>query len=188
MILIGTLKGARSASATVIRFVAGAIFRYLDFRTINFWAVLLFAATTFAIPLIGGALAGTVLLGVFLVAGLCRGILRVTTAATIADIRREGRDIGLSSGVYNAGLDLGSIVGPVAGGLVRRWPRSASRSADHQQRAVLWVATRRGQALATRRPPCRVKSLEAGGDFRRRATQPTDGGNRSGVRRDAPRT
>jgi len=42
----------------------------------------------------------------------------VTTAATIADIRREGRDIGLSSGVYNAGLDLGSIVGPVAGGLV----------------------------------------------------------------------
>ena len=118
VVLIGTLKGARSASATVIRFVAGAIFRYVDFRTINFWAVLLFAATTFAIPLIGGALAGTVLLAVFLVAGLCRGILRVTTAATIADIRREGRDIGLSSGVYNAGLDLGSIVGPVAGGLV----------------------------------------------------------------------
>jgi predicted MFS family arabinose efflux permease len=118
VILIGTLKGARSASATVIRFVAGAIFRYVDFRTINFWAVILFAATTFMIPLIGGALAGTVLLGVFLIAGLCRGILRVTTAATIADIRREGRDIGLSSGVYNAGLDLGSIVGPVAGGLV----------------------------------------------------------------------
>ena len=79
---------------------------------------MLFAATTFVIPLVGGPLAGTVLLGVFLVAGLCRGILRVTTAATIAEIRREGRDIGLSSGVYNAGLDLGSIIGPVAGGVV----------------------------------------------------------------------
>jgi len=118
VILIGTLKGARSASATAIRFVAGAFFRFVDFHTINFWAVVLFAATTFVIPLVGGPLAGTVLLGVFLVAGLCRGILRVTTAATIAEIRREGRDIGLSSGVYNAGLDLGSIIGPVAGGVV----------------------------------------------------------------------
>jgi len=118
VILIGTLKGARSASATVIRFVAGAIFRFLDFHTINFWAVVLFAATIFVIPLIGGPLAGSVLLAVFLVAGLCRGILRVTTAATVAEIRREGRDIGLSSGVYNAGLDLGSIVGPFAGGLL----------------------------------------------------------------------
>jgi len=118
VILIGTLKGARSASATVIRFAAGGIFRFLDFHTINFWAVLLFAATTFVIPLVGGPLAGSMLLAVFLVAGLCRGILRVTTAATIAEIRREGRDIGLSSGVYNAGLDLGTIIGPVAGGLV----------------------------------------------------------------------
>jgi predicted MFS family arabinose efflux permease len=118
VILIGTLKGARSASATVIRFVAGAIFRYVDFHRINFWAVVLFAATTFVIPLIAGPLAGSVLLAVFLIAGLCRGILRVTTAATIAEIRREGRDIGLSSGLYNAGLDLGSIIGPAAGGVV----------------------------------------------------------------------
>lgn len=116
--VVGGLKGARSASATVIRFVAGAIFRFVDFRTINFWAVLLFAATTFAIPLVGGSLTAAVLLAVFLIAGLCRGILRVTTAATIADIRRGGRDIGLSSGVYNAGLDLGSIIGPATGGAV----------------------------------------------------------------------
>lgn len=116
--LIGGLKGARSASATVIRFAAAAIFRFVDFRTLNFWAVLLFAAITFTIPLVGGSLTGILLLAVFLVAGLCRGILRVTTAATIADIRREGRDIGLSSGVYNAGLDIGSIIGPATGGAV----------------------------------------------------------------------
>jgi MFS family permease len=50
--------------------------------------------------------------------GLARGILRVTGAATIAELRREGKDVGLASGVYSAGLDLGGIVGPAVGGLV----------------------------------------------------------------------
>jgi predicted MFS family arabinose efflux permease len=115
---IGVLKASKSASATLIRVFAGAVFRFLDFRAVNFWAVLLFAATVFAIPLISGALSGAALLVAFLVAGLCRGILRVTSAATVAEIRAEGRDIGLASGVYNAGLDLGAIVGPAAGGVV----------------------------------------------------------------------
>jgi predicted MFS family arabinose efflux permease len=115
---VGILKASKSASATVIRFFAGAVFRFLDYRAINFWAVLLFAATTFAIPLVSGPAAGSLLLVVFLAAGLFRGLLRVTSAATVAELRAEGRDIGLSSGVYNAGLDLGAIVGPAAGGVV----------------------------------------------------------------------
>ena len=116
--VVGGLKGAKSASATVIRFLSGAVFRVLDFRAINFWAVILFAATTFAIPFVNGPLLTPVLFAVFLVAGLCRGILRVTSAATVAELRSEGRDIGLASGVYNAGLDIGSIIGPAAGGVV----------------------------------------------------------------------
>ena len=115
---VGALKASKSASATVIRFFAGAVFRFLDYRAINFWAVLLFAASTFAIPLVPVPIAGPVLLAVFLGAGLCRGILRVTSAATVAELRAEGRDIGLSSGVYNSGLDLGAIVGPAAGGVL----------------------------------------------------------------------
>ena len=115
--LIGVLKASKSASATVIRFFSGALFRYVDFRAINFWAVIVFAATMFVIPYVGAS-AAPVLLAVFLTAGLCRGILRVTSAATVAEIRAEGRDIGLASGVYNAGLDLGAIIGPVAGGLL----------------------------------------------------------------------
>ena len=115
---VGALKASKSASATVIRFFAGAVFRFLDYRAINFWAVLLFAASTFVIPLIAGPIAGPVLLVVFLGAGLCRGILRVTSAATVAELRAEGRDIGLSSGVYNSGLDLGAIIGPAAGGVL----------------------------------------------------------------------
>src|SRR5204863_90884 len=109
---------SKSASATIIRFFAGALFRFLDYRAINFWAVLLFAASTFVIPLIAGPIAGPVLLVVFLGAGLCRGILRVTSAATVAELRAEGREIRLSSGVYNAGLDLGAIIGPAAGGVL----------------------------------------------------------------------
>jgi hypothetical protein len=50
---VGALKASKSASATVIRFFAGALFRFLDYRAINFWAVLLFAASTFVIPFIG---------------------------------------------------------------------------------------------------------------------------------------
>jgi predicted MFS family arabinose efflux permease len=42
----------------------------------------------------------------------------VTSAATVAELRAEGRDIGLSSGVYNSGLDLGAIIGPAAGGVL----------------------------------------------------------------------
>ena len=115
---VGLLKASKSASATVIRFFSGAVFRFLDYRAINFWAVLLFAASTFAIPLVPAPVAGPVLLVIFLGAGLCRGILRVTSAATVAELRAEGRDIGLSSGVYNSGLDLGAIVGPAAGGVL----------------------------------------------------------------------
>jgi MFS family permease len=115
---VGALKASKSASATVIRFFAGAVFRFLDYRAINFWAVLIFAASTFVIPLVPVPVAGPVLLAVFLGAGLCRGILRVTSAATVAEIRAEGRDIGLSSGVYNSGLDLGAIIGPAAGGVL----------------------------------------------------------------------
>ena len=115
---VGVLKASKSASATIIRFFAGALFRFLDYRAINFWAVLLFAASTFVIPLIAGPIAGPVLFVVFLGAGLCRGILRVTSAATVAELRAEGRDIGLSSGVYNSGLDLGAVIGPAAGGVL----------------------------------------------------------------------
>ncbi len=115
---IGVLKASKSASATLIRFFAGALFRFVDFRAINFWAVIVFGATMFVIPVVGGAGAGPILLVIFLTAGLCRGILRVTSAATVAEIRAEGRDIGLASGVYNAGLDIGAIVGPAAGGLL----------------------------------------------------------------------
>jgi predicted MFS family arabinose efflux permease len=55
---------------------------------------------------------------IFVVLGLTRGVLRATSAANIAELRAEGRDVGLASGVYNAGLDIGGIIGPALGGAV----------------------------------------------------------------------
>lgn len=110
---VGTLKGLKSGAATLIRFVSGAIFRYLDYRAVNVWAVILSGAATVVLPRVS-AFGG--LIALFVLLGLTRGILRVTSAATVAELRPEGRDVGLASGVYNAGLDVGGIAGPAVGG------------------------------------------------------------------------
>jgi DHA1 family multidrug resistance protein-like MFS transporter len=111
----GFLKGLKSGAATFIRFISGGLFRYVDHRTVNFWGVILMALSTFLIPIFP-AFAPLVVL--FVVNGICRGLLRVTSAATVADVRAEGHDIGIASGVYNAGLDVGAIIGPAVGGVV----------------------------------------------------------------------
>jgi len=112
---LGVLKGLKSAAATVIRFASLGITRVVDYKVINFWGVVVLGVATLAIPFVGGFAAFAAL---FVVLGLCRGILRVTSAATVAELRSEGKDVGLASGVYNAGLDIGAIIGPALGGVV----------------------------------------------------------------------
>ena len=111
----GVLKGLKSGAATFIRFVSAGILRHVDHRAVNVWGVALFAVATALIPVLG---ATPLLAGLFLVAGLCRGILRVTSAASIAELRAEGQDVGVAAGVYNAGLDIGAIAGPALGGVL----------------------------------------------------------------------
>jgi predicted MFS family arabinose efflux permease len=115
---IGVIKGFRSAAATVIRFASLGIARWVEPAVINFWGVLVVAVATVALPLARGDAAFAILLALSVVLGLSRGILRVTTAASVAELRREGKDIGLASGVYNSGLDIGSIIGPTVGGVI----------------------------------------------------------------------
>lgn len=112
----GALKGIKSGAATFIRFISAGVFRYVDHRAVNFWGVILMGAATFAVPLLGGVFAALAL--AFFVAGICRGLLRVTSAAMIAELRAEGRNVGVASGVYNAGLDIGGIIGPLLAGVV----------------------------------------------------------------------
>src|SRR5439155_541478 len=83
--------------------------------TLGLIGLLPLAAATAALPLSASV---AVLLPIFVVLGLARGVLRATSAATIAELRNEGRDVGLASGIYNSGLDIGTIVGPALGGVI----------------------------------------------------------------------
>lgn len=112
---IGVLKGLKSVGSTAIRFVSGIALYYLDYRSINVWAIILAAVAAFFVPWFSGFGAFAAL---FVAAGLARGILRVTSAAMVAELRGEGQDIGLASGIYSSGLDLGGIVGPAVGGVL----------------------------------------------------------------------
>lgn len=111
----GALKGLKSGAATFIRFVSGLVFRFADHRTVNLWSVLLLGLSTVLFGWVSSLASFFVL---FLAAGIARGLLRVTSAAQIAELRAEGRDVGIAAGVYNMGLDLGAIVGPMVGGFV----------------------------------------------------------------------
>jgi MFS family permease len=112
---VGALRAFKSGAALFIRSTGGLFLRFVDYRMVTLVAVVATAAGTFVLPLSASVL---VLAPVFVVLGLCRGVLRATSAATIAELRNEGRDVGLASGVYNSGLDIGSIVGPSLGGAV----------------------------------------------------------------------
>lgn len=139
----GVLKGLKSSSATVIRFGSLALFRWVDHATVNSWGVLTMGVSMFLLPVAPGFPA---LVGLFVVAGLCRGILRVTSAATVADMRAEGKDVGLASGIYNAGLDVGSIVGPALAGIIGN---DIGLGAMFQAIAVGGLAMYFGVALST---------------------------------------
>lgn len=115
---IGVIKGMRSGAATVIRFASLGIARVVEPAVINFWGVVVLTLATLALPLGQGESAFVILLVLSVLLGLSRGIMRVTTSASVAELRREGKEVGLASGVYNAGLDVGSIVGPAVGGVV----------------------------------------------------------------------
>jgi MFS family permease len=112
---VGALRAFKSGAALFIRSTGGLFLRFVDYRTVTLVAVVATAAGTFVLPVSASVL---VLAPVFIVLGLCRGVLRATSAATIAELRNEGRDVGLASGVYNSGLDIGAIVGPSLGGAI----------------------------------------------------------------------
>lgn len=113
--VVGALRAIRSGAGLFIRFGVAVLLTAVDYRRTTLIAVVAAALAAIAIPLSSSFLVLAVL---FIVLGLTRGILRATSAASIAELRGEGKDIGLASGVYSAGLDLGAIIGPTAGGAV----------------------------------------------------------------------
>ena len=113
--LVGLLRAVKSGAGIFIRTTGIVLLRFVDHRTVSLAAIVAAAVATFGLPL-SGSLA--VLVPIWLVLGLTRGVLRATSAATIAELRNEGRDVGLASGIYNSGLDIGAIAGPALGGAI----------------------------------------------------------------------
>ena len=112
---VGILRAIKSGAGIFMRFAIAVLLQTVDYRRITVVAVFLSALGTI---FISATTSVAILAVIFIVLGLCRGVLRATSAANIAELRNEGRDVGLASGVYNMGLDVGGIIGPSLGGAV----------------------------------------------------------------------
>ncbi|HEX7593321.1 MAG TPA: MFS transporter [Anaerolineae bacterium] len=113
---VGLLKSIRSLVATGLRPMSGAIFRYIRFETLNNILIIAWALVVFLVPIFHSAWA---LVLIFLVIGVSRGLTRVTSATMIAEEKAaDTSGVGLASGLYNAGLDVGAFAGPIIGGLI----------------------------------------------------------------------
>lgn len=112
---VGFLQGIHGAAAAAVRFLSGAVFRFVSYeRTLPVMVVLSGAS----VAAIGGVRVFVVLAVAWAMLGISRGLLRVSSAAVVMDEAGEtDAQRGAASGVYLAGLDLGKIVGPLLGGL-----------------------------------------------------------------------
>jgi predicted MFS family arabinose efflux permease len=110
---IGFLRGVHSSAATIIRFFSAPIFRAVSYRTANRVCVVIMALVPFLVPLSTWVPILTVL---FATLGTARGLVRVTSSAMLTEDHEASP--GFASGLYNAGLDLGSLLGPPSAGLV----------------------------------------------------------------------
>lgn len=114
---IGALSSIRSWASSSSRFGSGPLFARFDPAGLTLPLVV---AGTLATCLIPSAI-GSFLLQVplFVVAGLSRGLLRVTGSAdAFVAVGDDERRHGLTAALLYGGLDVGKIAGPVVGGVV----------------------------------------------------------------------
>ncbi|MBI4790308.1 MAG: MFS transporter [Chloroflexi bacterium] len=117
---VGLLKSIRSLTATGLRPFAGVIFKHVPMGLLNNVLLVAWAAAVFVIPDLHEP---WILILLFILIGVCRGLTRVASATMIAEERSKNTGgIGVASGLYNAGLDIGAFLGPLVGG----WIASAS--------------------------------------------------------------
>jgi MFS family permease len=109
---IGALQGVHSAAASVIRFLTPLLFRVIAPRRLQPSLAVLGGS---AVALLALVVDYRLLLLCWMMLGLTRGILRVSSSALMMDAS-DGRDRGTASGIYLAGLDVGRIIGPLLGG------------------------------------------------------------------------
>jgi hypothetical protein len=117
---IGALSSIRSWASSFSRLGSGPLFQRVE-------------ASGLTLPLVVGGTVATVLLPsviasfliqipLFALAGVSRGLLRVTGSADAFDaVDADDRRHGLIAALLYGGLDLGKIVLPIAGGVVAHW-------------------------------------------------------------------
>jgi MFS family permease len=112
---IGVLQGIHGAAAATVRFLSGLVFRWVSYeRTLP----VMILVSGLSVAAIGGIEALVVLGAAWATLGLTRGLLRVSSAALVMDEAGEtDARRGAASGIYLAGLDLGKVLGPLAGGI-----------------------------------------------------------------------
>jgi predicted MFS family arabinose efflux permease len=112
---IGVLTGIHGTVAALIRFASGIVFKRVSYRTSLPIMVVLSGIAVVALGTIRGFVVLAVAWGAI---GLARGVLRVASGALVLDAGTEtGPERGGASAIYLAGLDLGKILGPIAGGV-----------------------------------------------------------------------
>lgn len=114
---IGALSSIRSWASSSSRFGSGPLFSRFDPAGFTLPLVILGTLATCAIP---SVISSFVLqIPLFVVAGLSRGLLRVTGSADAFESTGDDERVhGITSALLYGGLDLGKIVLPIVGGVV----------------------------------------------------------------------
>jgi len=112
---VGTLSSVRVGVSSLARFAAGPLFSRVDPRTLHIPLLTLSAMTVVSLPWL--ATSWLLTLPALALNGICRGLLRVTSGAAAMDALR-GERTGAAAAVMTAGLDVGKMIGPLAGGFV----------------------------------------------------------------------
>lgn len=111
---IGTLSSMRSAVSSVARFGAGWLFARVPAHRLHLPLLGISAGTLMLLP----SATGYVLqFPLFMLSGMSRGLLRVTTSAAAMDVLATSQ-AGVAAAAMTAGLDLGKMIGPLIGGFV----------------------------------------------------------------------
>jgi predicted MFS family arabinose efflux permease len=114
---IGALSSIRSWASSSSRFGSGPLFSRFDPAGLTLPLVVAGTLATCAIPSVIGSFLFQIPL--FAVAGLSRGLLRVTGSADAFDaVGDDERLHGLTAALLYGGLDVGKIAAPVIGGVV----------------------------------------------------------------------
>ena len=114
---IGALSSVRSWASSSSRFGSGPVFSRFDPAALTLPLVVAGCLATSAIPSVIDSF--LLQIPLFLIAGVSRGLLRVTGSADAFEGAGEDeRRHGVTAALLYGGLDLGKIAGPVIGGVV----------------------------------------------------------------------